>query len=131
MDVKKLMFQFLGMVLIVTAISCAGSGSNGSSGGGAKESISGTVTGAVQAGVTMTLTISGVAKGTTTTDASGNYSFTGLAKGAYTVTPSLASYAFTPEHTPVTISSANVSAINFVDTSGTSYSISGNRERRG
>ena len=71
-------------------------------------SISGTVSGGVQAGVTMTLT--GAANRTCQTDASGNYSFTGLVNGSYTVTPSLAGYTFSPTSTPVTVSGANVSS---------------------
>ena len=47
------------------------------------------------AGVTMTL--SGSQTASTTTDANGNYSFTGLAAGgSYTVTPARSGYAFTP-----------------------------------
>ena len=59
--------------------------------------ISGQVTkgGVALAGVTVTLT--GGPGGTRTTDASGNYSFTGLpAGGNYTVTPTLANHTFTP-----------------------------------
>ena len=50
-------------------------------------SISGTVSGAIAAGVTMTLT--GAATGSTTTATGGTYTFSGLANGSYTVTPSL------------------------------------------
>ncbi|HKP73776.1 MAG TPA: carboxypeptidase regulatory-like domain-containing protein, partial [Pyrinomonadaceae bacterium] len=47
------------------------------------------------AGVTVTLT--GSQSATTTTDANGNYSFSGLnANGSYTVTPSLTNYTFNP-----------------------------------
>jgi FtsP/CotA-like multicopper oxidase with cupredoxin domain len=94
------------------------------SGGGA--SISGTVgtSGGSPpiAGVTMTLT--GAANATTTTDAAGNYSFTGLANGAYTVTPSLAGYTFSPVNRAVTISGASVPGQNFIGTP-IAYSISG------
>ena len=79
--------------------------------------ISGTVTlsggGALQ-GVTMTL--SGAGSGIATTDASGNYRFTDLVNGLYTVTPSLAGYTFTPSSREVTINGANPSASNFVAT---------------
>ena len=61
--------------------------------------ISGTVTGAVQQGVTMTL--SGTSSATTTTDGSGNYSFSDLSNGNYTVTPTLAGYTFSPTSKPV------------------------------
>jgi hypothetical protein len=50
--------------------------------------ISGSITlnGAALVGATVTL--SGASSATTTTDANGNYSFTGLDNGSYTVTPS-------------------------------------------
>jgi len=74
-------------------------------------SISGTVSGAVQAGVTITL--SGAASRTTTTDASGNYSFPGLSSGTYTVTPDKSGNTFTPASVQVVITNASVSGINF------------------
>jgi hypothetical protein len=77
-------------------------------------SISGTLTGEIQAGVTMTL--SGSGSGITTTDASGNYTFTGLSNGTYTVTPSKTNYTFTPTNRQVTISGADVTEVNFVAT---------------
>jgi trimeric autotransporter adhesin len=77
-------------------------------------SISGTVSGAVTSGVTMTL--SGAGSGTTTTATGGTYTFSGLAAGSYTVTPSLSGYTFSPASTAVTISSANVTGINFTST---------------
>jgi hypothetical protein len=77
-------------------------------------SISGTVSGDVANGVTMTL--SGAGTGTTTTNSSGTYSFSGLANGTYTVTPSLSGYTFTPSSQSVTISGANRTGINFTST---------------
>jgi len=59
------------------------------------------------------VTLSGAASASTTADASGNYTFTGLANGGYTVTPSKAGFVFTPASQPVTVNSANVSGINF------------------
>ncbi len=68
-----------------------------------------TVGGTAQAGVTVTLT--GGPGGTKTTDASGNYSFTGLPFGVnYTVTPTLTNYSFTPVNTSFTNLSANQTA---------------------
>jgi hypothetical protein len=73
------------------------------------------VTGGVLQGVTITL--SGTAnKPPTTTDSSGNYSFTGLVDGSYTVTPSLADYAFTPVSTAVNVAGANETGKNFTAT---------------
>jgi len=76
-------------------------------------SISGTVTGGIQAGVTMTLSgdISAI---TTTTDSSGNYTFSLLSNGSYIVEPSLSNYTFSPASTQVTISGADVTGVNFV-----------------
>jgi len=54
--------------------------------------ISGAVSGTVERGVTVTL--SGSANSSVTTDASGNYAFTGLSDGSYMVTPSLATYTY-------------------------------------
>ena len=50
---------------------------------------------------------------TATADASGNYTFNAVANGTYTVTPSKAGYTFTPASQTVTVSGANVSAVNF------------------
>jgi hypothetical protein len=62
----------------------------------------------------VTITLSGDASLTTTTNASGNYSFTDLSNGTYTITPSKSSYAFTPPSTTVTIIDASVSGIEFI-----------------
>jgi hypothetical protein len=86
-------------------------------------SISGTVTSGGSALSRVTMTLSGTASATTTTDTSGNYSFTGLVNGSYTVTPSKTGYTFTPTSKSVTISSANVAGENFTATAV--YSISG------
>ncbi len=61
---------------------------------------------------------------TATTGANGAYRVTGLAPGAYVVRPTLANYAFAPSTRSVTISSADVSGINFTGTLLV-YSISG------
>ncbi|MDT5271182.1 MAG: hypothetical protein QOH49_3368, partial [Acidobacteriota bacterium] len=53
-----------------------------------------TVGGAALAGVTVTL--SGSQSATATSDANGNYSFTVVAQGNYTVTPTKADYTFSP-----------------------------------
>ncbi len=74
-------------------------------------SISGTISGVGGSGATVAL--SGTASASTTADASGNYSFTGLANGSYTVTPSLAGDIFSPASQPVTVNGANVPAVNF------------------
>ncbi|MCX5895608.1 MAG: carboxypeptidase regulatory-like domain-containing protein, partial [Proteobacteria bacterium] len=87
-------------------------------------SISGMVTGAVKKDVTITL--SGNSSGTTTTDLMGNYSFSGLTNGTYTITPSKSGYTFTPANKTVTVDGSNFTGQNFTATaSGQGYSISG------
>jgi hypothetical protein len=58
-----------------------------------KNSVSGRITagGSGLSGVTVTL-----GSLTTTTDANGNYSFSNVPDGTYTVTPSLTGYTFNP-----------------------------------
>jgi hypothetical protein len=60
--------------------------------------------------------LSGAASATTTADSSGAYTFNGLTSGSYTITPSNAGYTFTPVSQNVTVSTANVSGVNFTDT---------------
>jgi serine protease len=77
-------------------------------------SISGTITtatGAALAGVTVSR-----GSATTTTNSAGVYTFTGLANGTYTITPSLSGYTFSPSSRSVTVSGANVSGQNFTGT---------------
>jgi hypothetical protein len=90
--------------------------------GGTTYSLSGTISGA--GGNLATVTLGGAAAATTTADASGNYTFSGLANGGYTVTPSKTGYTFTPTSQNVTVSGANVTAVNF-STATVTYSISG------
>ena len=84
--------------------------------------ISGTVSGDLKAGITINLT--GAATTSTTTDSSGNYSFTNQEDGNYTVTPSLDGYTFNPTSTNVAVSGASVTGINFTSTHS-GYGISG------
>jgi hypothetical protein len=73
--------------------------------------ISGTVSGAIVSGVTVTL--SGTSTASTATDSTGFYSFAGLSNGGYTVTPSKSGYTFTPANQSVTINNANPPVVNF------------------
>jgi len=87
-------------------------------------SISGSITPAA-AGSGATVTLAGVASATTTADGSGNFTFSGLANGAYVITPSRAGFSFSPVSATITVSGANVtSGANFTATAQTS-SISG------
>jgi len=84
--------------------------------------ISGTVSGDIQSGVTITL--SGDNSGSTTTDSDGDYSFAGLVNGSYTVTPSLSDYTFSPTSEIVTVSDSAETGVDFTATGqGTDTSI--------
>jgi len=75
--------------------------------------ISGKITcaGTGVSGVTVSLT--GAATKGTTTDSNGHYSFSGLANGSYTITPSKTEYTFTPPNLSVTIKGGNIAGKNF------------------
>jgi hypothetical protein len=70
--------------------------------------ISGTVSGSPA-----TLTLSGAVSQSTTTDAVGNYKFSGLSNGSYVVTPGQLNYTFSPSTASVSINSASVAGVNF------------------
>jgi hypothetical protein len=88
--------------------------------------ISGTLS-PVVGGSGATIALSGAASATTTSDGAGNYSFSGLANGTYTVTPSHTGYTFNPISKTATVSGASVAGINFTATAqiGQAYSITG------
>lgn len=103
------------MMVSVGLVACGGGGSDPAPANNTSTySISGTITSAGSAlqGVTVTLGSST----TTTTDASGNYSFTGLTNGDYTITPSKADYTFIPTNRIQTVSNANTAPVNFAAT---------------
>jgi hypothetical protein len=114
----------IALLAAALALSACGGGGGGSTGGELPPptySIMGIVSGAPQ-GVTVTL--SGTANATTTTNAIGYYEFTGLASsGSYLVTASFPGYTFSPATKSVTISSAN--AINQDFTVINTYGIAG------
>jgi fibronectin type 3 domain-containing protein len=68
------------------------------------------------------VTLSGPANATTTANTSGVYTFTGLANGAYTITPTNTGYTFTPVSQVATVSGANVSGVNFTATAVQAHS---------
>jgi parallel beta-helix repeat protein len=78
--------------------------------------ISGRVTsnGTGLSGVSMSL--SGSAVSSTSTDSDGNYTFTGLQNGSYTITPSKAGYTINPASLTVTLDGANMTSQNFIAT---------------
>jgi hypothetical protein len=69
--------------------------------------------GLAKSGVTMTLSQGSTAVGTVTSDASGNYNFPGLSNGAYTLTPSLSGFNFTPTSIPLAVSNSDITGVNF------------------
>jgi hypothetical protein len=73
--------------------------------------ITGTISGPGGAGATVKL--SGAATATVTANSSGVYTFTGVTAGSYTVTPSKTGHIFLPGSKPTTVSSANVTGVNF------------------
>jgi hypothetical protein len=74
-----------------------------------------TISGSVS-GSPATLTLSGTAGATTSTDSTGKYQFSGLANGSYVVAPSRSGYVFSPSTASVSVSGANVSGVNFTAT---------------
>jgi uncharacterized protein (TIGR03437 family) len=84
-------------------------------------SISGS-TSAAGSGATITLT--GPKNATATADGSGNFTFAGLANGAYTITPTKAGYSFSPTSRSVTLSSGNVTGVSFTAQQNT-WTVSG------
>jgi hypothetical protein len=111
------------VMAILTGISTAvGMGSCGGSSSPDTWSISGTVSGPVSQGVTVTL--AGASSAAATTDATGSYSFPGLENGSYSVTPLFTGCSFTPASRSVTINGANVAEQDF-SASAVSHLISG------
>jgi hypothetical protein len=88
-------------------------------------SISGTIL-PVPNGTGATVQLSGPATATLTSDSSGNFSFTGLAPGSYTVTPSKTGFTFAPTSQSVPVTNTNVPGVNFTISPIPTYSISGN-----
>ena len=71
--------------------------------GGQTYMVSGTLTGPGSSVATVTLTSGTTTVATTTSSSLGAYSFPSVANGSYTVTPSLAGFAFTPASEPVVV----------------------------
>ncbi len=87
-------------------------------------SISGTVSGDVQQGVTLIL--SGTGSFRITSGADGTFTFEGLSDGSYIVTPRLSGYTFNPSSRKITVSGENIVGCDFTATKNPgAYSISG------
>lgn len=119
--------------LIVLAVSAAGCGSSSSTPAAPTYTLSGTVTRAIcttGAGClvpvgNVTVRLTGAATATATTDAAGAFSFTGLADGTYTVTPSLDGYLFTPVAPSVVLGAANKTQDFTAASAVANFSVSG------
>ena len=85
------------------------------------------VSGTISGGAGAAIALSGAKSASAIADASGNFSFTGLANGTYTVTPSKSGYTMTPTSKSVTVNGANVTGVNFTasTTSPSTYTVSG------
>lgn len=81
--------------------------------------ISGSITPST-AGGGATLALSGTANSTTAADASGIYSFSQLANGNYTITPSKNGFTMTPTSAAVSVNGADISNIDFIATAPSS-----------
>jgi hypothetical protein len=62
------------------------------------------------------LTLSGAVSGSTNTDGTGNYSFSGLTNGSYVLAASQSGYTFTPSIASVSINGASIRGVNFTAT---------------
>lgn len=69
-----------------------------------------------------TVTLSGAAGTVTMADSNGNFSFTGLVNGSYTITPSKQGIAFSPANQAVVVSGNDVTSVNFAEL----WTLSGN-----
>ena len=80
---------FLTSAAIATGVACGGGGDDGYNAGPTTGAISGSITAGTEPVPNATVALSGTATRTTTTAASGGFSFTALAPGAYTVAVAL------------------------------------------
>ncbi len=126
-QMKSLFKLFLIISILALFVGCGGGGGGGGSGdGGVKGediySISGSVTlnGSALQGVTVTLSGAG-SEGTATTDASGNYTFTGISDGIYSLKPSMDGYSFNPMSTSQTVNGGNIAHVDFTGSLNTSF----------
>ena len=74
--------------------------------------ISGTIS-PITAGANATVTLTGTSAGSVTANGLGQFAFSSLGPGSYTVSVSKPGYTMTPASQSVTVSSANVTGVNF------------------
>jgi hypothetical protein len=107
----------LGAVAALAFAGCGGGGGGGPAsapaggGGSTTYSITGSVTGSVVQGISISL--GGPTSASTSTDASGHYAFSGLVSGTYSVIPNLIRASFSPATQTVSINGASVDNVNF------------------
>jgi antitoxin component YwqK of YwqJK toxin-antitoxin module len=75
--------------------------------------ISGKITSNGSALPLVSVAISGASSDVVATDVNGNYTFIGKLAGSYTITPTLAGFAFTPVSRPVVVATANITGMDF------------------
>ncbi len=86
--------------------------------------ISGSVSGAIQDGVTISIAQGVNTIGTVSTSGGGAYSLAGVVDGSYLLTPSKPGYTFSPTTITATVAGANLTAQDFTATAIT-YTVSG------
>jgi hypothetical protein len=64
----------------------------------------------------VTVSLQGTSSNSATTNSDGNYAFTGVQNGLYTVTPSLTGFAFTPANRSVSVNNGDVTGQDFTAT---------------
>ena len=116
MDWCRLRNCFIASLMLIAMVGCQSASQKQASANSPTWSISGTISPATT-GSGATVILSGSSSATTTVDAFGNYSFTGLANGSYTVTPSKTGFSFSPLSQSATVSGANVTGVNFTSSS--------------
>jgi hypothetical protein len=117
----RAIFTALVFACVAFAGGCAGVVTPSSSSSGSF-SISGSITPAAD-GNGASIALSGPSAVSATASSSGNYSFSGLVNGNYTVTPSRTGYVFTPEVQTVTINGSSATGVNFTGATQSNQSV--------
>lgn len=97
---------------LLTALAACGPAADPSAGSSGSFTISGSISPASKA-VGTSVSLAGSATATTSADAAGNFTFSGLGSGTYTVTPGGRGVTFSPASATVTIGGSSVSGLTF------------------
>jgi hypothetical protein len=82
------------------------------------------ISGTISNGAGATVSLTGAMAATTTADANGNYLFSGLPDGGYTLSPTLTGYSLSPPNQAVNVAGADISGIDFTaTTASTTHSV--------